>query len=84
MVIAGGIVGFGGFSSVAEAVQERTFISVSAGWAHGCGILLDNRAECWGSDFAGETSPPRGEFISVSAGEFFSCGLRPDNVPFHW
>ena len=47
---------------------DGDFTSVSAGYAHTCGVLRDGSALCWGFDGGGEATPPEGEFASVSAG----------------
>lgn len=38
--------------------SDDAFTHIACGWAHGCGVTIDNRIECWGSDHYGETIPP--------------------------
>ncbi len=33
---------------------QKTFQSISAGWSHTCGLTVEGKAYCWGSDMAGE------------------------------
>ena len=78
-----------GAVAVAEAVFEGVpasgqFASLSAGFAHSCGLWLDGSAECWGANQHGESSPPDGRFASVSAGDQLTCGLRPDGSVECW
>jgi alpha-tubulin suppressor-like RCC1 family protein len=74
------------------------FRQVSAGWAHTCGLSYpDNRAYCWGSNFAGRlgdgTTTDRLtpvavlgglQFRQVSAGGDHTCGLTTANAAYCW
>ena len=73
-----------------------TFISVSAGGNHTCGVRSPEQAEladmssnvnnvaCWGADSHGQSTPPSGMFISVSAGHDHTCGVRDTGAVECW
>ena len=61
-----------------------SFISVSAGSLHSCGVRTDGTAVCWGSNGDGQPAAPSGSFISVSAGSLHSCGVRSDATAVCW
>ena len=44
-----------------------SFVSVTAGDRHSCGLRSDGSVACWGSDEDGRATPPAGSFDSVSA-----------------
>ena len=62
----------------------NTFMSVSAGLFHTCGVRPDGTVECWGKDFDGQSSPPGGSFSSISARGFHTCGVRLDGTVECW
>ena len=47
---------------------ENSFVSVSAGFGHTCGVKTDGSVACWGDNEFDKSTPPGGEFASVSAG----------------
>ena len=58
---------------------------VTAGYEHGCALLLDSSITCWGEEFGGKTSPPTGQrFVSVSAGTFHTCAVTSDGSVECW
>ena len=61
-----------------------TFVSVSAGLSHTCGVRTDGAVACWGDDLFGEFMPPSGEFSSVSAGFTHTCGVTTDRAVVCW
>ena len=68
-----------------------TYTEISAGGAHTCAINGDGNAtqgkgtvRCWGSDLAGQSSPPDGIFDAISAGKSHTCGLRQDGTVECW
>jgi len=71
--------------------------SVSAGWAHSCGITVDGDAFCWGEGSSNElgngtpadqTSPVKvagnRTWKAISAGERHSCGIDGDSKLYCW
>ncbi len=67
-----------------RAGTSATFASVSAGGEHTCGVKLDGSVQCWGSDVAGQATPPGGVFASVSAGMFHTCGVKTNGFVQCW
>ena len=63
---------------------EGTFVSVSAGRYHTCGIRDTGAVACWGADGHGQSTPPAGTFVSVSAGEGHTCGIRDTGAVACW
>ena len=61
-----------------------SFVSVSAGWYHTCGVRSDGSVACWGSGVAGRDTPPAGSFLSVRAGQWHTCGVRSDGSVACW
>ena len=61
-----------------------SFVSVSAGWDHTCGLRSDGSVTCWGWNESGRSTPPAGSFTSVSAGGFHTCGIRSDGSLACW
>jgi alpha-tubulin suppressor-like RCC1 family protein len=81
------------------ALQTSSFVSVSAGAAHTCGITAAGDAYCWGSNGSGQLgdgSPPGTiraspvlvagglRFASVSAGGLRTCGLTTTGAAYCW
>ena len=63
---------------------DGSFVSVSVGWIHACGVRPDGSVVCWGYDGHGEASPAAGTFASVSAGTHHTCGVRMDGWVSCW
>ncbi len=74
-----------------------SFIQVSAGYSHTCGITLDNLAYCWGYNFfgavgdgsqTGRLKPVRVattlRFQSISAGTDYTCGVTLSYKAYCW
>ena len=81
----------------ATATQSMTFIVITSGTSHSCGVATDNRAYCWGDNFNGEigdgTTTDRLKptlvagnlrFSVVSAGDNFTCGLTTLKKAYCW
>ena len=73
-----------------SGIEIRSFVGVSAGERHSCGVRTDNTIACWGSNedwngnYVGQAEAPEGEFLAVSTGERHSCGVRTDNTITCW
>jgi alpha-tubulin suppressor-like RCC1 family protein len=61
-----------------------TFVYVSCGDMHTCGLKKDNTVVCWGANYDGQSTPPKGEFIQISAGYEHTCGLKRDGAVLCW
>ena len=67
-----------------------SFVSVSAGGGHTCGVKINGSVACWGSnedlfgDLLGQSTPPDGSFVSVSAGDDHTCGVKIDGSVACW
>ena len=71
-----------------------TFVAVSAGLAHTCGITTApamNTVYCWGDDGSGQlgdgsgtTVPVSNRFVQVSAGYFHTCGVSTTGAALCW
>ena len=53
-----------------------TFIQLSAGHMHSCGVRIDETIACWGSKINNVHNIPKGLWQQVSAGDFHTCGLQ--------
>ena len=65
-------------------IDPDTFVSVSAGMAHACGVRGDDTLVCWGHDHFGQATPPAGTYAAVSAGARHTCGVRSDGTLACW
>ena len=79
-----------GPASPTPTLAEDTFISISAGALHTCGVMRNGSIKCWGSNedefgnVFGQATPPGGEFNSVSAGLLHTCGMKTDGSVACW
>lgn len=78
-------------------VPSRVFSSISAGYAHTCGVTTSQQVYCWGMNGYGQlgdgtttpsTTPVLAQggtlFKSVSAGYLFSCGVTTSGNTVCW
>ena len=63
-----------------------TFIQVSAGGEHTCGINSNESIQCWGTDiFAlGTVTPPSGTFMYLSASMYHTCAVASSGLVQCW
>jgi alpha-tubulin suppressor-like RCC1 family protein len=95
-----GQLGYGGLSTrlqpVAVAGGQIRFRQVNLGALHSCGIATDDRAYCWGANFAGQLGDgttinrPRPVLVAgglrfrrIAAGGY-TCGLTTGNKVYCW
>ena len=75
---------------VAQEISEMTgtYMALSYGTEHICGILQDGGVECSesakGLHGPGRVDPPDGRFISISAAKDYTCGVRGDGKVECW
>ena len=70
---------------MAAQPPSGSYSQVSIGYGHGCGIMTDGSAVCWGNDEQGVTRVPGGRsFVSMTAFRLSSCGLRTDGEVDCW
>ena len=71
--------------AVAEPPAGETFIAISSGDYHFCGLRTNGSVACWGSNLYGESTPPASEtFTTISSGGSHSCGLKVDGTVSCW
>ena len=66
--------------SLEKASLPDSFISVSTGRFHTCGLKTDRSVVCWGI----YSNSPAGSFSSVSAGGQYTCGVKADGSVVCW
>ncbi len=58
---------------------------VSTGIHHSCALRNDGFAYCWGENYAGQSSPPRGAFfLQIDSAYYSNCGLKPNHALACW
>ncbi|HEV8398307.1 MAG TPA: Ig-like domain-containing protein [Gemmatimonadales bacterium] len=76
----------------------RSFIAISAGFAHVCALAADSVAYCWGGNRHGQlgtgdrvySNIPRAvggglmRFAALSTGEYHTCGVDVNGAAFCW
>ena len=64
---------------------DGSFVAISAGLHHSCGLRENGDAVCWGWNHEGQATDVAGEnFVTISAGDNFTCGLRKDGTRMCW
>ncbi|MDY7230394.1 RCC1 domain-containing protein [Hyalangium rubrum] len=62
-----------------------SWLALSAGGYHTCGLRSDGNVSCWGSNTSGQApSFVQGPFNQISAGYDFTCGLRTNGSIECW
>lgn len=76
-----------------------SFLDISSGVAHTCGLKVDHTVACWGAGGPGapatvsqcgqrfnygQSVPPAGTFLHVAAGITTTCGIRTDGTLACW
>ena len=61
-----------------DGVGGTAFGQITAGNTHTCQVRRDGVLACWGSNNAGEATPPPGVFKLVANGETHACAIAAD------
>lgn len=75
-----------------QEMPDLPYRELSMGFYHGCGLLEDGTAICWGAEASsgapgidqGQADPPAGTFHGLTSGEWQSCALDEDEVITCW
>jgi alpha-tubulin suppressor-like RCC1 family protein len=83
--------------ALSTASAPLSFLSISSGSYHTCGVAVNNRAYCWGNNQEGQlgdgTTTDRSRpvavardisFLQVSAGYNHTCGVSTNNRVYCW
>ena len=65
-------------------VLNGPFAAIDVTRKFACGLLIDGRAECWGSNFERSLPVPSGEFTALESLEIENCALRIDQSAVCW
>jgi len=68
----------------ATGVETGSFVSISAGEEHTCGVKTDGSVACWGNNDDGQATPPSGSFASVGSGDDHTCGVKTGGSVVCW
>ncbi len=68
----------------APADQERTYVELSGGSFHMCGIATDGSLHCWGEGNRGQTDPPAGVYKTLASGSAHTCAIATDGSISCW
>ena len=71
-------------ASWSDRGSDGTFVSVTAGVNHSCGITTGGSVTCWGLDDHGQATPPQGAFTSLTLGRTHTCGVTPNGTVTCW
>ena len=70
---------------VRSPAESEGFVAIAGGEFHTCGMRADGEAVCCGSDYCGESTPPRDrKFTDMSAGYFVACDLGAGGGAVCW
>ena len=68
----------------APANPERTYVALSGGSFHMCGIATDGSLHCWGQGNRGQTDAPEGEYKALVSGSAHTCAIATDGTIACW
>ncbi|HWV37948.1 MAG TPA: hypothetical protein VN033_05670 [Vulgatibacter sp.] len=74
----GSVVCWGNNSYGQTSRPSGSFLRVSAGTRHTCGLRTNGTVACWGSSADGRLAVPAGTYKAVSAGADHACGIHTD------
>jgi len=61
-----------------------TFVQVSVGLSHSCGLATGGALYCWGDDSDGQSTPPGGTYTLVTSGYSHNCALTGGGAVVCW
>lgn len=65
--------------------EGHSFLAISPGSRHTCGLRTDNTILCWGSNSDGESTPPTDTAITdIAISSGYSCGLNAEGLIQCW
>ncbi len=64
--------------------QERTYVELSGGSFHMCGIATGGSLHCWGEGNRGQIDPPAGEYKTLASGSAHTCAIATDGSISCW
>ena len=75
-----------GSSTPVAVAGGHTFMTVSAGAEHTCGVTTESAAYCWGDSFSPTPVAVAGgyAFVTVSAGGGHTCGVTTGGAAYCW
>ena len=71
-------------TSLASTNPERTFVELSGGTSHMCGIATDGSLHCWGEGHRGQIDPPAGVYKTLASGSVHTCAIATDGSISCW
>ena len=64
--------------------QESTYVELSGGSFHMCGITTGGSLHCWGEGNRGQTDAPEGEYKTLASGSAHTCAIATDGSISCW
>ncbi len=64
--------------------QQPTWVYITTGFAHSCGLRFGGEVACWGRADEGQLQAPFERFVALSAARAQTCGLRIDGRAACW
>ena len=68
----------------ALTVSEHTYVELSGGSFHMCGIATGGSIHCWGEGNKGQTDSPEGEYKTLASGSAHTCAIATDGSIDCW
>ena len=68
----------------APADPEGTYVALSGGSFHMCGIATGGSLHCWGEGKKGQIDPPEGTFKALASGSMHTCAIATDGSISCW
>ena len=68
----------------ALSISERTYVELSGGTFHMCGIATGGSIYCWGEGNRGQTDPPEGVYKTLASGSAHTCAIATDGSIDCW